>query len=78
MQHALQQQSFVNPAAVMQQQQSQQDQLSLPQHLAKACSKCKLVKLAEEFFKDKSKPDGMYSQVAHTCNSQQRKQNALC
>lgn len=31
--------------------------------LSKACSKCKVTKPAAEFFKDKSKPDGMYSQV---------------
>jgi hypothetical protein len=29
----------------------------------KLCSKCKATKHASEFFKDKSKPDGLYSQV---------------
>ncbi len=31
--------------------------------IQKTCSKCKETKVATEFFKDKSKPDGMYSQV---------------
>lgn len=31
--------------------------------LTKTCSKCKITKMSEEFFRDKSKPDGMYSQV---------------
>lgn len=34
--------------------------------IQKTCSKCKETKLASDFFKDKSKPDGMYSQA---CNS---------
>ena len=32
---------------------------------SKTCSKCKTEKPSAEFFRDKSKPDGMYSQV---CN----------
>ncbi len=35
--------------------------------IQKTCSKCKETKSASEFFKDKSKPDGMYSQV-RTCS----------
>lgn len=30
---------------------------------SKACSKCKMTKPLAGFFKDKSKPDGLYSQV---------------
>jgi hypothetical protein len=30
---------------------------------SKTCSKCKTEKPSAEFFRDKSKPDGMYSQV---------------
>ena len=29
----------------------------------KVCSKCRVAKLAADFFRDKSKPDGLYSQV---------------
>lgn len=32
--------------------------------IAKVCSKCKMTKSASDFFRDKSKPDGMYSQVS--------------
>ena len=32
--------------------------------VAKVCSKCKMTKSASDFFRDKSKPDGMYSQVS--------------
>ncbi len=31
--------------------------------LTKTCSKCKVTKMSDDFFRDKSKPDGMYSQV---------------
>ena len=30
---------------------------------SKTCSKCKAVKPSGDFFRDKSKPDGLYSQV---------------
>ena len=31
---------------------------------SKVCSKCKAVKPTEQFFRDKSKADGLYSQVS--------------
>jgi hypothetical protein len=40
-----------------------QPSYSQPVPLTKTCSKCKVTKMSEDFFKDKSKPDGMYSQV---------------
>ena len=36
----------------------------LPDAGSKACSKCKVTKPLAGFFKDKSKPDGLYSQVS--------------
>ena len=33
----------------------------MPAH--KICSKCKAIKPSNQFFRDKSKPDGLYSQV---------------
>lgn len=36
----------------------------------KLCSKCKASKPSEDFFKDRSKPDGLYSQVCDFSNVQ--------
>ena len=39
----------------------------LPGPGLKACSKCKMAKPLVEYFKDKSKPDSLYSQVGLQC-----------
>ncbi|CAL8468903.1 g8444 [Coccomyxa elongata] len=41
--------------------------------IQKTCSKCKETKVATEFFKDKSKPDGMYSQCKTCATIEERR-----
>ncbi|KAK9915493.1 hypothetical protein WJX75_009972 [Coccomyxa subellipsoidea] len=41
--------------------------------IQKTCSKCKETKVASEFFKDKSKPDGMYSQCKACATAEERR-----
>ena len=57
------QQAVDQPAEVAQQEYDMNNTPEVFMPANKMCSKCKAIKPSDQFFRDKSKPDRLYSQV---------------